>query len=56
MTHYLRGRIYKHVGYARNTTLSQATGEQFNLPGHSLLNIEFTVLEQVESKDTLYAR
>ena len=56
MTQDLRDRIYQHVGYARNKTLSQATGEHFNLPGHNMHNMKFTVLEQVKSNDPLYAR
>ena len=56
MTQDLRDRIYQHVDYARNKTLSQATGEHFNLPGHSMHNMKFTVLEQVKSNDPLYAR
>jgi hypothetical protein len=56
MTKDLRERIYQHVGYARNKMITQATGEHFNLPGHSMHNMKFTVLEQVKSSDPLYAR
>ena len=56
MTKDLRERIYQHVGYARNKMLSQATGEHFNLPGHTMHNMKLTVLEQVKSKDPVYAR
>ena len=33
-----------------------ATGEQFNLAGHSLANMKFTILEKVRSKDPLYRK
>ena len=36
--------------------LNNATGEHFNLPGHSINNIKFTILEQVKSPDPLYGR
>ena len=49
-------RIYQHIGYVRNKILSRATGEHFNLPGHSIHNMKFTVLEKVNSSDPIYAR
>ena len=47
MTEDLRERIYQHVGYARNKMLSQATGEHFNLPGHTMHNMKLTVYASV---------
>ena len=52
----LRERIYQHVGYVRNKTLSRATGEHFNLAGHSMHNMKFSIIEQVKSSDPLYGR
>ena len=52
----LRERMYKHIGYVRNKILSRATGEHFNLPGHSTHNMKFTILEKVRSVDPLYGR
>ena len=51
-----RERIYQHIGYVRNKQVNKATGEHFNLPGHSMHNMKFTMLEQVKSPDPLYGR
>ena len=56
MTQNFRERTYQHVGYVRNKMTSKATGEYFNLPGHSMNNMKFCILEQVRSHDPLYAR
>ena len=52
----IRVRIYQHIGYVRNKLLNKATGEHFNVPGHSTQNIRFTIIEQVKSLDPLYPR
>ena len=52
----LRERIYQHVGYVRNKITNKATGQHFNLPGHAIHNMKFTVIEQVKSEDPLYGR
>ena len=49
-------RIYQHIGYVRNKQLSKATGEHFNLPGHRIHHMKFTMLEKVKSLDPLYGR
>ena len=41
----LRERIYQHVGYVRNKLTNKATGQHFNLPGHAIHNMKFTVIE-----------
>ena len=33
-----------------------ATGEHFNLPGHSLSDLSIVILEQVKKKDDLYRK
>ena len=40
----------------RNKVESRATGQHFNLPGHSMHNMKFTVIEKVKSDDPLYGR
>ena len=35
---------------------SRATGQHFNLPGHSMHNMKLTVIEKVKSDDPLYGR
>ena len=52
----IRERIYQHIGYVRNKVKNRATGEHFTLPGHSDHNMRFTILENVKSRDPLYAR
>ena len=49
-----RDRIYQHIGYVRNKQLNKSTGEHFNLPGHRIYHMKFTMLEQVKSLDPLY--
>ena len=52
----LKDRIGQHKGYIKNKVLSQPTGEHFNLPGHSLANMNVTILEKVKTSDTLYRK
>ena len=37
-----------------NRHLTEATGEHFNLPGHSLANVSVTALEKVKDNNPLY--
>ena len=46
----------QHLSYVRNKTLSKATGEHFNLPGHDKNNMKFTILEEGRLADPLYCR
>ena len=48
--------MQQHLGYVRNKVYSQATGEHFNLRGHSKNNMEFTIVEKVRSQDPLFGR
>ena len=52
----LRDRISEHVGYIRTKKLSEATGEHFNLKGHTLSHMKVTILEKVTSRDELYRK
>ena len=49
-------RVKEHLGYARNFKLNQPSGLHFNLPGHNLHNMKFTIIEKVRSNDPLYRR
>ena len=40
----------------RTKKKSEATGEHFNLPGHSHTDMKFTIIEQAKSFDPVYAR
>ena len=52
----LQDRISEHIGYIRTKKLNKATGEHFNLPGHSLADMKATIIEKVKSPDTLYRK
>ena len=47
-------RIKEHIGYAKNNMNNKTTGKHFNLPGHSWINMKFTVIEQVKTNDRTY--
>ena len=49
----LRFRLADHCGYARTENLDKATGSNFNLPGHSLADINITVIEQSKRNNSL---
>ena len=49
-------RIADHRGYINNQVTSKATGAHFNLPGHSLADMKFTILEQVRYNDEAYRK
>ena len=44
----MKFRLSQHRGYIVNKNLNQATGEHFNLPGHTVANMKFTLLEKVK--------
>ena len=52
----LQFRIADHRGYITNQVTSWATGAHLNLPGHSLADMKFTVIEQVRYNSDLYRR
>jgi hypothetical protein len=52
----LKFRLADHRGYINNQDLSKATGEHFNSPGHSLSDLNITVLEKVRQKEDLYEK
>ena len=52
----LKFRLADHRGYVTNRVTSQATGEHFNLPGHSLADLSITILEQTNRKSSEYRK
>ena len=52
----LKYRLADHRGYIQNNHINQATGEHFTQPGHSLADLQVTVLEKVKKIDTLYRK
>ena len=43
---YIKFRIADHRSYITNQVTSRATGAHFNLPGHSLADMKFTILDK----------
>ena len=52
----LKERFSQHKGYIFNQHLTQATGFHFNQPGHSLNDVEVTILEKVKKLDPSYRK
>ena len=48
-------RLSQHRGYVTRNT-NDATGRHLNSPGHSLSNMNITVLERVKSRDPIYRK
>ena len=44
-------RMNQNRGYVRNEKQETATGDHFNLPGHSMANMRVTVLEKIHLND-----
>ena len=49
-------RFLEHLGYIKSEKCFDPSSEHFNLPGHSLSDIEGMVLEQVRSKNPYILR
>ena len=49
-------RILQHIGYVRNNIINRTTGNHFNLPGHSIHNMKFTIIEKVKSSNEFYRK
>lgn len=49
----LQERFSEHRGYVNNRHLNKATGEHFNLPGHSVADMKVTILEKIYSQDEM---
>ena len=40
----------EHLGYARTNDQTKVTGRHFNLPGHSIADMKFTIIKKGEKK------
>ena len=49
----LHDRFSEHKGYVVNSVRSKATGEHFNLPGHTVSDMNVTIVEKVYSRDQM---
>ena len=47
----LATRFGQHKGYVRNRNFEQATGSHFNLRGHTMADMQVTILEKIRSLD-----
>ena len=52
----MKHRFSEHRGYVNNQVKCVATGEHFNLPGHSLENMTMNILEQVKKMKSCIER
>ena len=52
----LQKRFSQHLGYVRNDHQNKATGQHFNLPGHSLDNMRVSVIETINNKSEFYRK
>ena len=52
----LKERLSDHKQYIKSIFPTQATGEHFNKPGHSLSDLSITILEKVKVNDTNYRK
>ena len=48
-------RFCNHRGYVNNKA-EKATGQHYNLPGHSISDMSFQIIEKVISKDNFYRK
>ena len=49
-------RFSEHIGYIKSDKFTEPSGEHFNLPGHSLHDIEGLVLEKFRSSNPFVIR
>ena len=52
----LRKRITQHRGYVTNKETKKATGLHFNLPGHSISDMEIQILEKIRYNSEAYRK
>ena len=52
----LKTHFLEHKGNVENYKLHQATGEHFNMRGHSSKDMMITILEKVKSRDEMYRK
>ena len=52
----LKKRLSEHKGYINNNKITQATGFHFNQAGHSLDNMQITILEKVRKQNIMYRK
>ena len=49
-------RFGNHRGYVNRKEIKKATGHHFNLPGHSISDMKFQIIEQIHNKDPFFRK
>ena len=52
----LKDRFSEHKGYVNNNNISKTTGMHFNQKGHSVSNMQITIIEKVYNQDSQYRK
>ena len=52
----LKERLSDHKQYIKSIVPTQATGEHFNQPGHTLSDLSITIIEKVKKNETMYRK
>ena len=52
----LQERFSEHKGYVSNSNIAQATGNHFNLPGHSIDDMSVLALTKLHQQGTVYRK
>ena len=52
----LKERFSEHKQYIKGKSPKFATGEHFNMKGHSLSNVTITIIEKVKQADDIYRK
>ena len=52
----LKDRFAEHQGYVRNKDLTMATGQHFNNRGHSIYDMQITILEHVQNANEVFRK
>ena len=47
-TRSLQSRFSEHQGYVKNQKINKATGEHFNRKGHTISDMEITIVEKLQ--------
>ena len=54
--HSAEHRWAEHIRYVRNWRLDQATGAHFNLPGHNISHMTFSIQEEINNNNPQYRK
>ena len=52
----LQSRFSEHLGYVKNKKLHKTTGEHFNNKGHTISDMEITIIEKVHNPSDAFRK